>query len=141
MTLLVITTKTKFRTIGPTPRVSSCRMLCSRANGNCSRSYMGDQAAERQSLSPQSEANGVDGAERASSGGFDDGANVGVELGPPFAAKAVGDLTIDGARTQRALRAVVGCALPRCAILPGGNPGRRTLAPAGSTRGGSGGDE
>src|SRR5450631_2406465 len=27
---------------------------------------------------------------------------------------------------------VVGCALPRCTILPGGNPGRRTLAPAGS---------
>src|SRR3984957_15801508 len=33
------------------------------------------------------------------------------------------------------------CALPRCTVLPGGNPGRQTLAPAGSTRGGSGGDE
>jgi len=33
------------------------------------------------------------------------------------------------------------CALPRCTALPGGNPGRQTLAPAGSTRGGSGGDE
>ena len=29
----------------------------------------------------------------------------------------------------------------RCTVLPGGNPGRQTLAPAGSTRGGSGGDE
>src|SRR5271167_3844866 len=33
------------------------------------------------------------------------------------------------------------CALPRCTVLPGGNPGRQTLAPAGNTRGGSGGDE
>ena len=33
------------------------------------------------------------------------------------------------------------CALPRCTVLPGGNPGRQTLAPAGSTRGGPGGDE
>jgi hypothetical protein len=33
------------------------------------------------------------------------------------------------------------CALPRCTALPGGNPGRQTLAPAGSTRGGPGGDE
>src|SRR3954447_12513292 len=33
------------------------------------------------------------------------------------------------------------CALTRCTDLPGGNPGRLTLAPAGSTRGGSGGDE
>jgi hypothetical protein len=33
------------------------------------------------------------------------------------------------------------CALTRCTVLPGGNPGRQTLAPAGSTRGGSGGDE
>ena len=33
------------------------------------------------------------------------------------------------------------CALKRCTVLPGENPGRQTLAPAGSTRGGSGGDE
>ncbi len=39
------------------------------------------------------------------------------------------------------LGGIVGCALPRCTVLPGGNPGRQTLAPAGSTRGGSGGDE
>src|SRR3954447_18876806 len=39
------------------------------------------------------------------------------------------------------LGGIVGCALSRRTILPGGNPGRQTLAPAGSTRGGSGGDE
>ena len=33
------------------------------------------------------------------------------------------------------------CALPRCTVLPGGNPGRQTLAPAGSTRSGPGGNE
>ena len=37
--------------------------------------------------------------------------------------------------------AIVLCALTRCTVLPGENPGRQTLAPAGSTRGGSGGDE
>ena len=42
---------------------------------------------------------------------------------------------------QRAFSGVVQCALSRRTILPGGNPGRQTLAPAGSTRGGSGGDE
>ena len=36
---------------------------------------------------------------------------------------------------------IILCALTRCTVLPGGNPGRQTLAPAGSTRGGSGGDE
>ena len=30
---------------------------------------------------------------------------------------------------------------PRCTVLPGEGPGRQTLAPAGSTRSGSGGDE
>src|SRR4051794_33163701 len=40
-----------------------------------------------------------------------------------------------------ALGGIVRCALSRRTILPGGNPGRQTLAPAGSTRGGSGGDE
>src|ERR1700730_3731533 len=30
---------------------------------------------------------------------------------------------------------------PQCTVLPGERPGRQTLAPAGSTRGGSGGDE
>ena len=33
------------------------------------------------------------------------------------------------------------CALTRCTVLPGESPGRQTLAPAGSTRSGSGGDE
>ena len=40
---------------------------------------------------------GVDGADATSAAGFDDASNVGVELGGPFAAKAVGDRSIDGA--------------------------------------------
>jgi hypothetical protein len=46
-----------------------------------------------------------------------------------------------GLRVHRTLDDVGVCALPRCTVLPGENPGRLTLAPAGSTRGGSGGDE
>src|SRR3954464_3009018 len=46
-----------------------------------------------------------------------------------------------GVRAAVALEGGVGCALARCVALPGENPGRKTLAPAGSTRGGSGGDE
>lgn len=42
---------------------------------------------------------------------------------------------------QRSFRGIIRCALLRCTILPGSSPGRQTLAPAGSTRGGSGGDE
>src|SRR3954447_24490852 len=44
-------------------------------------------------------------------------------------------------RLMRVFGPIVLCALTRCTVLPGGNPGRQTLAPAGSTRGGSGGDE
>ncbi len=36
---------------------------------------------------------------------------------------------------------VIVCALPRCILLPGVNPGRLTLAPVGNTQGGSGGNE
>ena len=43
------------------------------------------------------ETNGVDGAQTAARG-FDYGANVGVELGSPFGAEAVGDV-VDGAPT------------------------------------------
>ena len=42
---------------------------------------------------------------------------------------------------QRSFGGVVVCALIRCIFLPGANPGRQTLAPAGNTRGGSRGDE
>jgi len=44
-------------------------------------------------------------------------------------------------RLMRIFGSIVLCALPRCTVLPGERPGRQTLAPAGSTRGGSGGDE
>src|SRR5208283_3721608 len=62
----------------------------------------------RQRLASQGKANGVDGADGSSSGGFDDRANVGVELGSPLTAKAVGDLAIDRAGAQRPFRAIVG---------------------------------
>ena len=42
---------------------------------------------------------------------------------------------------MRILYTIILCALTRCTVLPGERPGRQTLAPAGSTRGGSGGDE
>ena len=44
-------------------------------------------------------------------------------------------------RLMRILGPIVLCALARRIVLPGGNPGRQTLAPAGSDRSGSGGDE
>jgi len=61
----------------------------------------------RQSLASQGDADGVDGADGSPSRGFDDGADVGVELGSPLAAKAVCDLAIDRAGTERPLGAVV----------------------------------
>jgi Adenylate and Guanylate cyclase catalytic domain len=58
-------------------------------------------------------ANGVDGGDGAAASGFDDASHVGVELGGPFAAKAVGHLSVDGGRAQGPLRAVVcGCQPP-----------------------------
>src|SRR5208283_3062233 len=62
----------------------------------------------RQGAALEGEADGVDGSDRSSPCGFDDGSDIGVEGGAPFAAKAVGDLAIDGAGAQRSLRAVVG---------------------------------
>src|SRR5277367_294543 len=60
----------------------------------------------------EGEADGVDSADATPSSGFDDGSHVGVEPGGPFAAKAVGDLSIDGARAQGPFRAVVGGCQP-----------------------------
>jgi hypothetical protein len=59
-------------------------------------------------LASQGDADSVDGADGASSRGFDDRANVGVELGSPLASKAVCDLAVDRAGTQGSLRAVIG---------------------------------
>ncbi len=89
----------------------------------------------------QGGAEGVEDGGSVGLCGADDGAEGGVGFGAPFAAEAVGDFAKDHAGAKVAFGHVVGCALPRCTILPGGNPGRQTLAPAGSTRGGSGGDE
>jgi hypothetical protein len=57
------------------------------------------------------------------------------------AAKAAGKARLVLQGLEVALGERVVCALARCIALPGENPGRQTLAPAGSTRGGSGGDE
>jgi len=50
-------------------------------------------------------------------------------------------LSAQDQRSDGAFDGVRMCALARRIALPGENPGRQTLAPAGSTRGGSGGDE
>jgi len=47
----------------------------------------------------------------------------------------------DGLAPQLQLGAIVVCALPRRASPPGGKPGRSTVAPAGSTRSGSRGND
>jgi hypothetical protein len=64
------------------------------------------RGSERHSL--EREPDGIDGVDHAAARGFDDGADVGMEGGAPFAAEAVGDLAIDGAWPQRPLGAVVG---------------------------------
>ena len=50
---------------------------------------------------------GVEGVDGPSSGGFEDGADVGVELGAPFCPEAVGDFAEGHARAQGALGGVV----------------------------------
>ncbi len=62
-------------------------------------------------------------------------------LGILAAAEALGKPRLVFEGFEVALGERIMCALPRCIALPGENPGRQTLAPAGSTRGGSGGDE
>lgn len=86
-----------------------------------------------------------DGLERADTasqaGGVDDGSHVGLAGCGPHGAVAVCDLALDYGGPEGSFARIVWCALLRCTILPGSSPGRQTLAPAGSTRGGSGGDE
>jgi hypothetical protein len=52
--------------------------------------------------------NGLKDRDCASSGGLEDGPDIGVELGAPLRAEAVGDLAEDDAGAQRLLRAIVG---------------------------------
>src|SRR5712691_210388 len=56
----------------------------------------------------QGQADCVEGVDCASSRGFDDGSNVGVELCAPFGTEAVCHLSEDDAGTQRLFGAVVG---------------------------------
>src|SRR3954469_23399957 len=78
---------------------------------SCARWGHGEQAgscSSRQGLSIESEAEGMEDADAASSGGFEDRADVGVEVGAPSGSEAVGDLTEDDAGPQRLFGAVVG---------------------------------
>jgi hypothetical protein len=50
----------------------------------------------------------MEDADAASPGGFEDRANVGVEVGAPGGSEAVGDLAEDDAGPQRLFGAVVG---------------------------------
>ena len=85
------------------------------------------------------------GLERSSSGshasGVDDGPHVGLAVRGPHGALSICDLALNDGGPEGSFGGIVRCALLRCTILPGSSPGRQTLAPAGSTRGGSGGDE
>ena len=56
----------------------------------------------------EGEADGFEEADSSSSCGFDDGADIGVEVGAPFGAKAVGDLAEDDGGAERLFGAVVG---------------------------------
>ena len=61
-----------------------------------------------QGLACEGEADGLDGADAAASGGLDDGADVCVVGSGPFGSEAVGDFAVDRARPQAALGAVIG---------------------------------
>jgi hypothetical protein len=62
----------------------------------------------RQGLSIEGETEGVKDADAASSGGFEDRADVGVEVGAPSGSEAAGDLAEDDTGPQRLFGAVVG---------------------------------
>src|SRR3954447_14222888 len=71
----------------------------------------GEQAgsrSSRQGLSIEGEAESMEDADATSSSGFEDRADVGVEVGTPERSEAVGDLAEDDAGPQRLFGAVVG---------------------------------
>src|SRR6478672_758223 len=78
---------------------------------SCARCGHGEQAgscSRRQGLSIEGEAEGMEDADAAPSGGFEDRADVGVEVSAPSGSEAVGDLAEDDAGSQRLFGAVVG---------------------------------
>ena len=76
-----------------TTRIAYCCALCRRW----------------QRFIPEGETDSVERADGSSSCGFHDGADVGVEVGGPGGAEAVGDLAEDDAGPERLFGAVVGC--------------------------------
>src|SRR3954449_2370001 len=74
-------------------------------------------------------------------GGRDEGADHGEVARPFLRPEAAGDFLPDLHHAPVALGLIVGCALERCTRSPGAIPGRQTLAPAGSTWSGPGGNK
>src|SRR3954452_14094419 len=77
----------------------------------------------------------------AAATGLQDAQSGGVGRRNLLGAGTVGDPPGNDGVTQGTLGFVVGCALERCTRSPGAIPGRQTLAPAGSTWSGPGGDK
>src|SRR5882672_292779 len=78
---------------------------------SCARWLARPQAAssgDRQGPLVEGQADGLKDGDAASSGGLEDGPDVGVELGAPLRAEAIGDLAVDDAGAERLFRAVVG---------------------------------
>src|SRR4051812_30935851 len=71
----------------------------------------------------------------------DEGADHGEVASAFLRPEAAGDFLPDLHHAPVALGLIVGCALERCTRSPGAIPGRQTLAPAGSTWSGPGGDK
>jgi len=79
--------------------------------------------------------------ESAELGGADEGVEGSSALAAGIGAKEQVILPSDRDRPQSPFGGAIMCALLRYIILPGANPGRLPLAPAGNTQGGSGGNE
>src|SRR3954465_4085746 len=101
----------------------------------------GPGPAGRSSRSVQQVGDVAPRFDTAAAAGLQDAQSGGGGRPAPPGAGAVGDPPGDDGVTQGALGLVVGCALERCTRSPGAIPGRQTLAPAGSTWSGPGGDK
>ena len=64
--------------------------------------------SDRQRALVEGQADGRKDRDAASSGGLEDGPDIGVEFGPPFRAKAIRDLAEDDTGTESLLGAVIG---------------------------------
>src|SRR3981081_963344 len=61
--------------------------------------------SDRPRLLVEGQADGLQDRDAASSRGLEDGPDIGIKLGAPVRAEAVGDLAEDGARAERLVRA------------------------------------